>query len=129
MQKISPSVVPSKFLSLPSPKLSPTQNGKWRLLEEYRFNGHAIPAGFITDLDSVPRVPLAYDVFKNRTRLAALAHDWLYSIGANRSESDRAFLRLMIAEGVPLRYALPIWAAVRAFGWLVYRKKKFYIAT
>ena len=103
---------------LPQPILSPSSPDRWTLLAPYSFNGFTVPAGFDTDLDSIPRLPLAFSLFKHRTRTAALLHDYLYSIGYNRLESDRIFLRFMVAEGVLCRHAIPIYLAVRLFGWL-----------
>lgn len=107
---------------MPQPVLRPTSCGRWEVVESYRFNGFTIPKGFISDLDSVPRLPFAFEVFKSRTRAAALIHDFLYSIGYPRDLADRIFLRFMVAEGVPCRYAIPIFWAVRCFGWLAWKK-------
>lgn len=107
---------------LPAPILSPSSPGLWTLLAPYSFNGFTVPAGFVTDLDSIPRLPLAYSIFKHRTRTAALLHDYLYSIGHDRLEADRIFLRFMVAEGVRCRHAIPIYLAVRALGWLFWSK-------
>ncbi len=76
-----------------------------------------VPAGFVTDLDSVPRVPFAYLLFKGRARAAAALHDWLYCEGlVSRSEADAVFLDAMQATGVAWRHRWPIWLGVRLFG-------------
>ena len=107
----------------PQPVVRPTPGGLWELVEPYRFNGFTVPHGFRTDFDSIPRLPVVFAVFKERARTAALIHDYLYSIGYDRYESDRIFLRMMVAEGVRLRFALPIFLGVRAFGWLFHGRK------
>ena len=106
------------------PVVKPAAGNLWELVEPYRFNGFIIPAGFLTDFDSIPRLPLMFAAFKGRTRSAALVHDYLYSIGFDRLAADRLFLRIMVAEGVHLRWALPIYFGVRAFGWLFHSQKK-----
>ena len=114
---------PHHFI-LPQPVVTPHGSGLWKVVEPYKFNGFTVPAGFITDFDSVPRLPIMFAVFKDRTIAAALIHDFLYSIGHDREESDRVFLRFMVAEGVPCRYAIPIFFAVRLFGWIFHGPKK-----
>lgn len=85
-----------------------------------------VPAGFITDLDSVPRLPLVYWLGKGRAVLSAVIHDWLYhshqltpDAGApsiTRAQADALFRAAMSDEGVPLLYRTAIYAAVRMFG-------------
>lgn len=82
-----------------------------------------IAAGFVCDLDSVPReVPIAHAWMKGRTRSAAVLHDALYRAGADRELADKAFLRAMELEGVRKRYRLPIYWAVRLFGGAKYKQ-------
>jgi hypothetical protein len=106
-----------------SPHLTPIGRQKFKLLQPFEFGEYVVPAGFDTDLDSVPRIPVFYMVFKGRTRAAAVVHDYLYSTGHDRKAADVAFLQLMELERVRRRYRLPIYAAVRIFGGLRYKKK------
>lgn len=106
-----------------SPVVSPIDRGKFVLVENFKFGEFEVPAGFVTDFDSVPRIPFFYDVFKGRTISAAIIHDYLYSQGFDRKNADNIFLRLMQIERVRKRYRLPIYAAVRVFGWIRFRKK------
>ncbi len=115
---------PGQRLFFPSPAVKPVGNGLWELVEAYKFNGFTIPRGFRTDFDSIPRLPVIFAAFKGRTRAAALVHDYLYTIGFDRYEADRTFLRMMVAEGVRLRHAFPIYLGVRLFGWLFHGPKK-----
>lgn len=98
----------------------------WALLEkvEWPASEVTVPVGYKTDFDSVPRIPIFYAVFKNRTRFAAVIHDYLYSIGHNRKDADRIFLAAMEAEGIRRRYRLPIYWAVRIFGKRYHHSKK-----
>lgn len=78
-----------------------------------------------TDLDSVPRLPLAYWLAKGRTVKGAAAHDALYRTGrlsrggpeVTRRMADRIFLAAMRDEGVAWRHRNVIWLMVRLFGW------------
>lgn len=80
-----------------------------------------VPAGYSTDLDSVPRIPIAYAWLKGRATKAAVIHDWLYYNKHNRKQADRIFLEAMKDEGVASWRRVPIYLAVRAFGWLAYK--------
>jgi hypothetical protein len=48
-----------------------------RLDDDY----HCIPEGFVTDLGSIPRVPVVYLLLGGRGHKAAIVHDWLYRTG------------------------------------------------
>lgn len=115
--------LPSK-LFFPEPVVRPSGRGLWEVVEPYKFNGFTIPRGFLTDFDSIPRLPVIFAAFKGRARAAALVHDYLYSIGFDRYHADRVFLRMMVAEGVHCRHAFPIYLGVRLFGWLFHGPKK-----
>ncbi|TXH11206.1 MAG: DUF1353 domain-containing protein [Hyphomicrobiaceae bacterium] len=83
-----------------------------------------IPNGFITDLDTIPRVPIFYGWLKNRTAAAAVWHDFLYTRGYDRKWADDQFLHLMKQEGVHKRYRLPIYWGVRLFGRFKFNKRQ-----
>ncbi len=104
----------------------------WRHLDRFEYRPPApLPgpvvaaADAVTDLDSVPRLPLAYWLAKGRTVKGAAAHDALYRNGRLWSEgpkvtrrvADRIFVAAMRDEGVRIRHRWPIWLMVRAFGW------------
>ena len=79
-----------------------------------------VPAGYSTDLDSVPRIPVAYAWLKGRATKSAVVHDWLYYNKHDRAEADKIFLNAMKYEGVAAWRRWPIYLAVRAFGFLAY---------
>lgn len=82
-----------------------------------------VPAGFKSDLASVPRLPLAYLLFGGVSEEAAVIHDFLYSGGTvTRKQADDVFCEAMKAEGVSGWRRVPMWLGVRAFGWLHYEK-------
>ncbi|MEN8234191.1 MAG: DUF1353 domain-containing protein [Actinomycetota bacterium] len=111
----------------------------WRLEEPYAYadGDHAItvPEGFLFDLASIPRA-FWWLVSPFELSIAApLLHDFLYQHAGvppagsikpprtySRSEADRLFLHMMETEGVPGWRRGPAYAAVRAFGWLGWRK-------
>jgi hypothetical protein len=76
-----------------------------------------VPAGFTTDLASVPRVPGAYLLFGGHARRSAVLHDYLYSTDTDRQLADEVFLAAMRAEGEPWYVRGPMWLAVRLAGW------------
>lgn len=106
------------------PKLQKINGDLWRVLESWPCLEYTVPAGFFTDLDSIPRIGIIYLLFKNRTVGGAVLHDWLLFNDTPPNEADRAFLRAMRAENVRLRYRVPIYLAVRAWHHLRPRRKK-----
>jgi hypothetical protein len=95
-------------------------DGIYRVEKEYKLEGVTVPKDFITDIDSVPRIPFIYTLYKNRAIPASILHDYLYSIKVNRELADLTYLRAMTTTGVPSFYKYPIYYAVRLFGWLFY---------
>ena len=95
----------------------------------YRASGGediAVPAGFVTDFASVPRLPLIYLAYANKAHLAALVHDHLYAEGGteiDREFADSVFLQGMLDTLVPeednsltAEDANTMYRAVRQFG-------------
>lgn len=92
-----------------------------------------VPAEFITDLASVPRLPLAYMLAGDRAPGPAVVHDYLYQLPSwdNRALADAIFLEAMClhqpvlgfeAENLVIRRMM--WAAVRAGGWVPWDKDR-----
>jgi hypothetical protein len=78
-----------------------------------------IPAGYQTDLASVPRIPLAYWRTGGKAVLPAIVHDWLYECSQNisRKAADDVFLEAMQDTGDPP------WASTR---WTMYRAVRLF---
>ena len=94
-----------------------SSSSKWmRLKNSVTMQGHTIPAGFVTDLDSIRRIPLVYVLLKSRARVPALLHDYLYQIGHDRSDADKLFLNEMTRLDVQPFYRFLIYWGVRIFG-------------
>ena len=82
-----------------------------------------VPAGFITDFDSVPKIPFAYLMLDGSGKRSALMHDFLYSVESppefknlGRRWADRAFWRGMLDEGLDQGVADAKYAGVRLGG-------------
>jgi hypothetical protein len=112
---------------------------QWRLLEDFSWfeadlaNGEGVmidvPAGFVTDFASIPRIfwniaPPSYYA------KPAILHDWLYYNGAvgdlvvTRAQADKTFRDALKETGVNGTRRWIMWSAVRTFGgraWNVYR--------
>jgi hypothetical protein len=85
-----------------------------------------VPAEFITDLSSVPRLPFAYMLTGDRARGPAVIHDWLYQHPdwQNRTLADAIFQEAMGVSQLEFGFAAEswlirklMWAGVRAGGW------------
>lgn len=103
-------------------------HGSWKLVEPLTYRGGqvpiTVPAGFVTDMDSVPRVPVVYAAFKGRAVRAAVVHDHLYERQRGKAFADSIFLKAMKHEGVPARWRYPIYWAVKLFGGPIYEGKR-----
>ncbi|MCS3766152.1 hypothetical protein HNP12_000191 [Aeromonas hydrophila] len=110
----------TKFIQ---PVLVPVDDLNWELHEDYYVKtskvSFIIPAGFITDLASVPKIVWnLYPPFGLYTG-AAVAHDYLYrnpKMRMTREEADSVFLEVMHQANVRKAKAQLMFVAVRAFG-------------
>lgn len=98
---------------------------KWEVLTQFEYHVGSypsndvirVPAGFVTDLASVPRMfwsvlPLHCEYAK-----AAIIHDYLYSIGlCGKRYADDVFLEAMTVLGVGMWRRKLMYFAVRLFG-------------
>ena len=114
----------------------------WRLTSAMVYGDGAgqtitVPAGFITDLASIPQFAWSFGFGPaGRWSRAAVVHDFLYATGGSglwkgakwisrpapysRPEADAIFDRAMAVLGVPTWRRAIMWAAVRvggASGW------------
>lgn len=85
-----------------------------------------VPAEFITDLASVPRLPLAYMIAGDRAPGPATVHDYLYQLPSweDRPLADAILLEAMACDQPALGFEPEnpairrlMWAGVRAGGW------------
>lgn len=76
-----------------------------------------VPAGFVTDFASVPRVPVAFLVAGDIAIAPAALHDWLYTVQVcERALADAVFLEAMESAKVNWLKRKLMYRAVRWFG-------------
>ena len=113
------------------PRLQILGNGsEWLLAEDFHVRiesgdgdepiAFTIPAGFSTDLASVPRLPVVHMLFAGRARRSAILHDWLYVSRYPRGWADDVFRAAMRNEDVGALARWFMWAGVRIGGGPIY---------
>ncbi|EBB6196917.1 DUF1353 domain-containing protein [Salmonella enterica subsp. enterica serovar Muenchen] len=95
----------------------------WRVYESFEFylsddsDVIEVPAGFVTDLASVPRIFWTLLPPDGKYAKAAIIHDYLYDNALRtKKEADRIFLDGMEVLGVPKWKRTIMYWAVRWFG-------------
>ncbi len=90
--------------------------------------GVVVPAGFKTDLASVPRLFTRIFPPYGRYSMAAIVHDYLYSsyckYDCTRQGADRIFLDAMIDRGVSVFTRQCLYRAVRVGGWAPWNRQR-----
>lgn len=87
-----------------------------------------VPAGFRTDLASIPQLAQAVIGKWERHAPAAVMHDWLYATQPmTRRAADWLFAEALFAAGVPPWKRAAMWLAVRAGGGRAWRNNRFTI--
>lgn len=117
----------SAFLSELS--VTPLADGQqWRVNTEFRYRSNVllsgrgdnlvtVPAGFITDMASIPALFRGVLPVWNRYGPSAVVHDHGYwSQDHSREDVDRMLLEGMTLLGVPQAQVVAIFNAVRVFG-------------
>lgn len=105
------------------------QPNEWLVLNPLKYRAvsgalYTVPAGFVTDLASIPAMVRGIISPNGPSRRAAVLHDWLYCLKAGeRSEADALFLEALEAEGVNLFVRRAMWLAVRAGGWMYWNRR------
>ena len=104
----------------------------WRLLESFDWYGITVPEGFITDFASIPKFAKWYVDPVGIIRVAALVHDYLYSVlgkytkgvELSRKACDGVFLDIMGRIGMDAIKMRAIYRAVRLGGWYGWNRRK-----
>ena len=100
----------------------------WEVASPLVYNaglGHefSVPAGFITDFASTPRIVWWLIPPFGLYLRASVLHDWLYANGTiSRARADAIFLEGMKALGVSAWKRWVMYLAVRGFGWRFFGK-------
>jgi hypothetical protein len=119
----------SRFLSVPALiKVAEASSGgraRWRTQGELIYldakgRTWTVPAGYITDFASVPRLPLMYWLTGDTAHMSAVLHDYLCTdfvpeLMSWREAAD-LFREAMQAEGTPGWRRWGMYWAVRLFG-------------
>ncbi|EJM4065869.1 DUF1353 domain-containing protein [Salmonella enterica] len=103
----------------------------WRVHEPFAFylsddesDEIEVPAGFITDLATVPRIFWMLLPPDGKYAKAAIIHDYLYDNALRtKKEADKIFLDGMTVLGVPRWKRMIMYYAVRLFGRGMYNRK------
>ncbi|OHC11108.1 MAG: hypothetical protein A2002_02210 [Pseudomonadales bacterium GWC1_66_9] len=103
--------------------------GEWVLLAPLIYvsaDGRSItvPAGFITDLASIPA--LLRPVFDpaDSSRQSAVLHDWLYCAQTTtRAQADALFLEALEQCGVGFVRRWTMYCGVRVGGWMYWNRR------
>lgn len=83
-----------------------------------------VPAGYRTDLASIPARFQQRDPRESPAARPGVIHDYLYTSHERpRWVADRIFRHALRDEGVPLGQRLAMWAAVRLFGGPAYEQR------
>jgi hypothetical protein len=119
--------------------LSPLQveqidDKNWRVLTPLRFYSVElgrmviVPAGFVTDFASVPRMPFIFWFTGGTAEAPAVLHDWLYRNGAEsvtRSQADTVFKEAMDSREYYWRIRTwAMWAGVRVGGYWSFHERE-----
>lgn len=102
--------------------------GAWRLTKPLRYvspkyGNFTVPAGFVTDFASIPRLPGVFLIFGDTAHEAAALHDYLYATGkVPRDVADKIFLEAMRDTGVAWWRRILMYLGVRLFGESHYTK-------
>ena len=89
--------------------------------EKYKLK-ITVPAGFVSDGPSVPRVPFLFFFFGHKGKRASVIHDWLYRNKLlSREICDEIFKEALLDSGKYKITAYGMFAGVRVGGWNSYR--------
>ena len=82
---------------------------------------YSVPVGFVTDWESLPRLPIVSWLLGGRpVHRAATLHDYLYRKDApscgGREGADKLFLEAMLSTGLSRIFAMPFYWGVRLGG-------------
>lgn len=104
---------------------------KWKILEPLIYVTHItdtpqliyVRPGFVTDLASVPRLPLVFLLAGRLSHEPAVIHDWCYYKQLfPRSVCDKIFLEAMGTKNVNPIMAGAMYSGVVVGGWRAYNR-------
>lgn len=108
------------------PSLQPTSDNRFVLLEEYKYRGIKIPAGYETNGADIPRIFWIFiPPFKPKILPAVLMHDYLIENAQNKKDiliANEYFEEILLQIDNSLKSKVMI-GAVRLY-WKIKRYKK-----
>ena len=101
---------------------------KYRLLSDINISGYTVPAGFITDGASVPRMFWSLLPPVDAYFPAAAVHDYLLSFDRDQRDfADRAFLECLQSLGISINKQALLYYSVRLYS--SYRSVRRYLVS
>jgi hypothetical protein len=106
----------------------------WRLVSPLVYNSKQfgtimVPAEFETDLASVPRIPIIYELWGNRAHREAVLHDFVYCYDSEPHlsfmDANGLFLEAMNSRNVPVHIRYPMYTGVCVCGLRFFGKRSF----
>lgn len=86
-----------------------------------------IDTKFYTDLASVPRIPIIYELWGNRAHMEAVIHDFLFCKNSVPNVSftmaNRVFLEAMQVREKPFYISYPMFSGVMAFSYPAFHRR------
>lgn len=106
--------------------LQPLPDRKWLVVEPFSVHTDiagpfTVPAGFITDLNSIPRLWWAISPATDYPE-AGTVHDFLYARQYPRDGADTVYRELLTLLGMSPARVQSRYLALRLFGGLAYRQ-------
>ncbi len=107
-----------------SPLVIEERGDVWLLVLPLRYVDEkleiVVPAGFETDLASIPRPLWSFLPAWGRWSRAAVLHDWLYFGDRSRGRrfADDLFYQALVRSGVNRLKSGLFWVSVRLAGWV-----------
>lgn len=87
-----------------------------------------VPMGFQTDFASVPRVPIAFELYGDKAHREGVIHDYLFRKDSfppvSFMQANRVFLEAMACRGKSWYVRYPMYSAVCAFSHMCFHKRK-----
>lgn len=107
---------------------APGGNFIYELMQALRYRSggreYTIPAGYQTDLASIPQKYQQRPPHESPAARPGVLHDYLYTTNSEpRRIADRLFREALRDEGVPFGQRVAMWAAVRMHGGPAYRAR------
>lgn len=113
----------SAFIGKLEVELADEETNEWALIREFAYQSDLakrtffVPVGFRTNFASVPRLPIAFWLFGDTSRQAAVIHDYLYATKpVDRAKADAILREASAVSGVSAWRRWGMWVGVRIGG-------------